>query len=161
MPKIKQYKPEEYKFNVRALKPERPYVKVQRPKPIGADDEALTGIVDGQAASDIEERFALALRANVKVSYFEFRKVIIAPRLEAGSIEIDFLVHAGTIWPIQTDGEYFHKSAEARAHDELQDSLTDQYLSDAGYAAQPSTRIAGERLSTQEQANSVVRELIG
>lgn len=161
MPKIKQWKPEEVKFDIRALHKGRgKYVRVQRPKPVSDDEPALTGLVDGQQASDIEERFARALRSNSKIIYFEFRKIIIAPRYEAGSIEIDFLVHAGTLTPIQTDGDWIHKTAEARAHDALQDTLTDQYLADAGYSAQPSIRIPGTRLATQEQADSAVRELV-
>lgn len=159
MPKHKSYHPATFKFDTRALKRERKYVRVQRPKPISSSEtgEALTGLVNGEEASDIEERFARALD---KAGFgYEFLPVIIAPANMAGSIQLDFLVYAGELYPIQIDGDWIHSTAEAKAHDLLQDALTDQWYASQGQGAQPSQRILGHRLATQDMADSVVREL--
>lgn len=158
MPKHKSWKPPIFKFKIRQSGHERGYIRMQRPKPVN-DEEALTGYVEGKSASDIEERFARALDNLSTVEGYEFLPVIIAPPNVAGSIQLDFLVYSGGLWPIQIDGDYIHKSAEAKAHDLLQDALTDDYFRSQGRGAQPSKRIPGHKLETQSEADSVAREL--
>lgn len=159
MPKLKQWHPEPAKFDIRALTPEREYVRVQRPKPVTDDEPPLTGMVQGQRASDIEERFARALDKLSKVTRYDFLPTILAPPNMAGSIQIDFMVYAGEVWPVQLDGDWVHKSAEAKAHDQLQDALADEYFASAGYGAQPQQRIPGHLISNQQDADQLVRTL--
>lgn len=160
VPKVKQWHPEQFKFNTRALRPEREYIRVQRPKPVtvGENAEGLTGQVDGKSASDIEERFARALdQAGIG---YEFLPVILAPANVAGSVQLDFLIYFGNqLYPVQIDGDWVHSSAEAKAHDALQDALVDEYYASYNSGAQPQQRIPGFKLSNQDQANAVVREL--
>ncbi|UOF79216.1 hypothetical protein [Caudoviricetes sp.] len=160
MPKIKQYRPEKEKFDIRALRPEREYVRVQRPKPVpvGVNAEGLTGQVSGKSASDIEERFARALeKASIG---FEFLPIILAPANVAGSVQLDFLVYFGNqLYPIQIDGDWIHSSAEAKAHDAMQDALVDQYYASYNSGAQPQQRIPGYKLDTQDMADALVGEL--
>ena len=121
-----------------------------------ADDENLTGLVQNMDASDIEERFARALRKRdirftFQPSYFQGRNV-------PGEIRLDFMVDAGWPLPVMVDGEYAHKSAEAQAEDRIKDALLDDHL--RGTGALPVIRITGDLLQTQEDADRVVNERI-
>ena len=129
--------------------------------------EELTGFVNGWEASDIEERFANALRKSRVVAQFSFRDHYFGPaRNTPGAIEVDFMVMSGgNWWPIQIDGEMAHKTVGQRQADAEKDARLNQYFS--RYGINPVQRIPDLRrftagiLDTQEGANEVVDEVFG
>ena len=127
--------------------------RVERPK----EDEGLTGFVLGFKASDIEERFARALYKNKRVDSFEFQIQHYAGKNIPGEIRLDFMVHSGFDYPIMIDGEYAHKSADAKAHDQVQRERLDMIL--MGTGALPTQGIDGTKLQTQEEADALVRRM--
>ena len=123
----------------------------------GTQAEVLTQAVQGQPASDIEERFARALYKNERVEDFEFQQSYFAGRNMPGEVRPDFIVYAGTVYPVQIDGEYAHKSAEQKATDRAKDAQLDGYLTPMGAAV--TQRISGDLLQTQEDADRLVQEM--
>lgn len=140
----------------------------RRPNPQDtAVREEFTGIVQGKAASDIEERFARAL--DKKGYDYEFRPVYLGGRNIPGSVELDFMVFVGgQQFAVQIDGEFAHKSAEQKANDRAKDGQLTQYLEGLLDAPRPMpfnpdgalvTRIPGDYLETQAEADWVVEGL--
>jgi len=124
---------------------------------IPSEEEGLTGFVNEWEASDIEERFARALWKNENP--FTFREHFFGPtRTTPGAVEVDFLVWVGSeIYPVFTDGAYSHKSQAQRSEDKIKDARFDEYGRNIGL--NPSVRISGEKLQTQEETNEVVKEM--
>lgn len=137
--------------------PKPPRAPLNRLRPVG-EDEALTGLVQGQAASDIEERLARALDKHGATERYDFQESYAAPRNIPGEIRPDFIVYLGgaTAQPLQPDGEYAHKSAEQKEEDRVKDARLDEIL--RGTGALPTIRIAGTDLETQAEADAWVEE---
>jgi hypothetical protein len=116
--------------------------------------EVLTGLVQDQDASDIEERFARALD-KYKIPY-DFQVSKLAPYNKPGEYRLDFLVDAdwGQI-PVAIDGEYAHKSAEDKEKDQLKDF---EFMQKTGNKYEPVERISFTELMSQEDADSFVME---
>jgi hypothetical protein len=122
-------------------------------------DEGLTGMVNGEPASDLEERFARALDKDTRVNGYSFREAVISARNLPGQLEVDFVVQVGPmVYPIQVDGEFAHKGTSKKQSDRIKDMEVDEYYKQ--YGAQPVQRINGDLLSDQDSANKVVRELL-
>ena len=122
----------------------------------------LSGMVKGKKASDLEEVFARALDKTDSVQWWQFRNHYGAPMGQVGSIELDFLVYTGTSYPVQIDGDWIHRSAEAKAHDLLQDARLNAILQPRG--AMPVERIPGYKLqdgreASQDKADRIVEEM--
>jgi hypothetical protein len=155
---IPGYKP--YKYKV----PKKPRViPVSKSEPI-REGEVLAGVVDdgtgAQPASDLEERFAIALRSSASVDSFEFRRAYINGRNLPGEKELDFGVWShGILFPIQIDGEFAHKTENQKADDELSDIMIDEALQ--GTNAFKVKRISGTYLQTVPDAKKIVKEIIG
>ena len=138
--------------------------KVHTPAPafnvqLQADDEGLTGQIQGYPASDIEERFARALDRDERVSSYTFREAVIAGRNLPGQLEVDFMIQTGAIVkPVQVDGEFAHKGLSKKEEDAMKDELINKFLSK--YGAARVQRIDGEKLSDQRKANDLVRDLL-
>lgn len=138
--------------------------KPRKPEPFGQitrdiPGENLSGYINGDKASDIEERFYRALSKDDRVQSVEFRMPVISARNLPGQLEIDFVVTVGpTIIPIQIDGEYAHKGESKKADDARKDALVNEFL--RPYGAWPVKRIDGELLKDQDMADKIVRELI-
>lgn len=125
---------------------------------IELQDEGLTGIVHGFSATDIEERMYRGLLANdVGDEDIEFQPSYIAGRNMPGEIRPDFAVSNGLIVILFADGERFHKTAEQRNRDKMNDSILFKRLE--GRALFP-IRVAGEDLETQEIANRSIEEVL-
>ena len=137
----------------------RPTERPEVPKAtIGRPDEGLTGIVHGYGATDIEERMYRGLLANdVEDSNIEYQPSYIAGRNMPGEIRPDFAISNGMIVVLFADGEYFHKTAEQRNRDKMNDSILFKRLE--GKALFP-IRVAGEDLETQEIANRSIEEAL-
>lgn len=135
----------------------------KRPEPQGLriklEDEGLTGFIQGESASDIEERMYRAFLYN-KIDYgdIEYQPSYIAGKNLPGEIRPDFAIHIGLIQLWFADGDYWHKSAEDKKKDEWNDSILFQRLE--GRVEYP-IRIPGSELQTQEDANRAIGEKLG
>ena len=125
-----------------------------------AEREFLSGIVQGLAASDIEERFSRALDKDDRVIGYTFREAVLAGRNLPGQLEVDFMIETagGEIWPVQVDGEFAHKGASKRQEDALKDTMINDYY--RRYGVHPVKRIDGDLLKTQKDANELVKEML-
>ena len=147
--------PPRIKWKKQARPPQKAWTK-NRPEEQPKPDEGLTGYVQGQDASALEERFARSMDKNQRIQWYDFQKSYVAPPGVAGEKTLDFLVGAGLIYPIQIDGDWIHKSASARARDRDSDAEIDQILQGS---AQLVKRIGGHELETQEMSDRLVEEL--
>ena len=119
-------------------------------------EEALRGEIRGQAATDIEERLFYALASRYGANRVEFQPTVLGDRNVAGEVRPDFVVTGVAMLRIYfADGEYAHKTAEAKAKDNLDDQRLFNELQ--GTAEYP-IRIPGDDLQTQEDADRAVRE---
>jgi len=151
VPKLKQWQPEVVKYDApkKLTFPDR----LDRPSWV-SDVDPLTGQVQGDRASQYEERFARALDKNENVQRFDFLPQYILPRGYGGGIQLDFMVHAGgLLYPIQIDGDWIHRSAEAKARDEFQDTVLNNYMMQHSITTIPIERILGSLLETQDEAD--------
>ena len=138
-----------FKYKLRPRPPKMPLNRLAG----ASEDERLTGFVHGKEASDLEERFARALDKNNHGYAFEY-VILSNVGLPGEENQIDFVVD--DIYPVEIDGNFTHKSAEQKAHDQQRDAILNEQLSDWGW--QPIERIPGDFLETQEAANQIVRE---
>ena len=142
-----------YKIPRQRIEPER----LGKPNKQG-DGEYLSGYVNGLKASDIEERFAIALRKKGKD--FAFRVPVISPRHMLGQLELDFLImDVPFYYPVQIDGSYAHKNESKQQEDMKKDILVEAYLKKQ-FNVMPIKRIKGIELETQEQANLKVEDML-
>lgn len=115
-------------------------------------ESELSGFVHGRSATDIEERMYRGFLSNgVTDGEIEYQPSFIAGRNMPGEIRPDYVVdQGGLIQLFFADGDYWHKSAEAKQKDQLNDSILFERLD--GYAEFP-IRVPGEDLQTQEEAD--------
>lgn len=128
--------------------------------------EFLTGFIGDKKASDLEERFANALN---KIGLdFEFEVQLLpgenprflqgSQRNQLGAVEIDFLiVQNETMFPVQIDGEFAHKTAEQRERDKEQDQRLDDSLRQ--FNAYPVKRVPFYEIETPEQAEQIAKDI--
>ena len=146
--------PKPYKYK---LPPNPAKQPVDRLRDVKEKDE-LTGFVRGQVASDNEERFARSL--SQRRYDYDFQRWISTPfQIPGQDYEIDFVVYEMGIHPIEIDGSWVHKSAEAQEQDKVRDALLDDLLSKAGW--QPIRRIKVDESWEQEDFDEVVEEIFG
>ena len=145
LPKPFQYKVPKYDRPGRARRFERE-----------KEDEGLTGFVNAEPASEIEERFTRALR---KTNYsFDFQyEVNTSFSLPHQQRFIDFVVYLPPPMPIEIDGGIAHKTIEDKEADRIRDATIDDALRNFGFV--PIERIDGDKLLTQEDADAVVSDL--
>lgn len=145
-----------FRFPAKSKKPDLPGI-IRTPSQILGDTEVLTGIVNGRDASDLEERFANALRKAGLGFYFQW---LVETRysLPAQEKVVDFIVYANKrVYPVEIYGDYFHESYGARQHDMIRErELNDVF---ATYGWEDLSIVWGHELQDQEQANYAVRRL--
>lgn len=137
------------------------YRIAQSPKyPRVETDVPLNKVIQGQKASDLEERFARALDKIGKP--YQFQYIIAAfdgapiANLQ-GEVHLDFLVLDDIPRPVQVaDTEFIHRSSEQINEDMQKDIRTNSFLSQ--YGAAPVMWVTQDDLSTQEMADRWVRE---
>ena len=125
---------------------------------VSGEGEALTGSVQGKEASDLEERFARALDKRGYSYNFEY-PILSAVGVPGEENQIDFVVQHEGVHPIEVDGFFVHKSASQKAHDKVRDAILDDQLANQGW--ERIVRVPGDNLQTQDDADEVVRELLG
>ena len=120
------------------------------------EDEGLVGFVNGEPASKIEERFAIALRK--RQLDFDFQhSVWTAYSLPTQNRVVDFVVHLPPDQPIEIDGAISHKTVADKEDDRLRDGVIDDEMGKYGWM--PIKRVSGDDLRTQEDTDAVAREL--
>ena len=156
-----------FHFKQQPRPPVQPANRVEGAK----DEEHLDKVVQGKAASDIEERWARALDKRASVSDYEFIVHAITGANLPGEAQLDFLVYSGgQAFAVQIDGTFAHKSAEQRANDAAQDARLSEALK--AQLAPPFpvgeivengliARVPGYLLETQAAADALVQEMFG
>lgn len=143
-------KPFKWKVPKAAGKPVRDNIIEVEP-----EEEALTGLVRGQKASDIEERLYLALAAKFGWQNVEFQPSYIGVR-NVDEVRPDFAIHGlPRMIVVYADDEFTHGTAEAKQHDKVQDARLMQKL---GNMIEPPVRILGNELRTKELARQAVEQ---
>jgi len=112
--------------------------------------------VNGEPASKIEERFAIALRQRRLDFDFQYN-VWTAYSLPTQDRVIDFVVYLPPPQPVEIDGEIAHKTIADKEADRLRDGVIDETMS--LYNWSPIERVSGDDLQKQDDANAIVREL--
>lgn len=139
-------------------KKDRAYVPLNRIPP-APPSEGLTGYVQGNTASDLEERYARALSKIGKEFTFQY-EVRTAYTLPGEEKQVDFVVWDGGIpFPEEVDAAFTHKTAEQKAYDRVRDALVNDAMQGEGW--QPVKRLDGERMNTQEGADTLALEMHG
>lgn len=145
--------PYQYKTGKKTVSPDKP-VQVLGMR----DGEVLTGFVRGLPASNLEERFAIALDQSKDIVSYEFQPSYIGARNTSGEVKLDFMVYqGGQMFPIQIDGDYVHKTAAQREEDKVKDEQLDQYLSP--YLAMPTMRLKEDDISSVAEAKALIERL--
>ena len=125
--------------------------QVRTPK----DDPPLTGWVNGQEASDIEERFARSLSS--EGFSFSFNVPIpTAVSLPGEKKIIDFLIHDLAL-PVEVDGEIGHKTQAQKGNDVVRDLMLNPVLRKEGFSE--IVHVPYWKLETQDLSNATVRAL--
>jgi hypothetical protein len=143
-------KPFQYKIT-RERKTERGR-RVQRE----VEDENLSGFVNGEPASKIEERFAIALRKRRLDFDFQYN-VWTAYSLPTQDRVVDFVVYLPPPQPIEVDGEIAHKTVADKEADRVRDGVIDEEM--ARYNWPPIKRVRGDDLQKQDAADLIIREM--
>ena len=126
------------------------------PVSVAADPIPLTGYVNGVKASDLEERFARALRSR-RIT-FEHQKLFnTAATLPGQEKNVDFIVHSGLAYPVEIDGEIGHKTGEQLGEDQIRETLLNEVFAQQGY--QPMQRIKWWQMETQVDTDLIVRQM--
>lgn len=158
---------------MRLPKPKVPKMRVPRdriwneiplptqPQVAQADEQTLTGQVQGQPASAPEENLANALD-DANYGYI-FRYTIGAPKGLPGWKEVDFLVSSnGMIYCVEVDTAFTHRNKEHQ--DKLHDAiiLQDERLKQMGQLFPEVIHGDGDtELATQKEAMTFVKTRIG
>ncbi|MDD1679722.1 MAG: hypothetical protein LUO93_11140 [Methanomicrobiales archaeon] len=115
--------------------------------------EVLFGVVQGQPASDIEERLYRALDKKFGAQHIEFQPSYLGPK-NVSDVRPDFAVYGGpTVIIIYADGEFAHGTAADIEHDKLQDARL--FAEMQGHIDFP-VHIPGRELATAELARVAV-----
>lgn len=144
-------------YKVKAYKTREPKFDTNR-TPVPSDEERLTGQVQSKPASDLEERFARALR-KANVEFIFSYKVYTAVTVPGQDNEVDFLAKKSGVWySFEIDGEIGHKTLTQKSEDAMRDIFVNEVLTRMG--KQPIQRIPWTDLETQEEADRTVREVL-
>lgn len=131
-------------------------MRVNRLKPPKVDDEQLTGFVNGERASDLEERFARALRAE-KIDFSFQVQFSTAVSLVGEDKVVDFVVNNGLQFPVDINGSIGHTSSAQRGKDAVREALLNEVFSYKGM--QPLQVVWWYELDNQQEANAVVKRM--
>jgi len=149
-----------YRYKSRAIQAPN-YNQSKSVQRIGIE-EVLTGLVQGQSASDLEERWARSMdrlgvqydfRVRLSPLVAGTRRIGVAAQNAPGEIEIDFLAyHNGDTVPVQIDGEIAHFMTPAQAEaDKEKTEAINATMEQVG--AKELTRIPFTEILTKEMAD--------
>jgi hypothetical protein len=156
-----------FKYDIRQIK--RPHYSPQGVNRIGSTEQ-LTGTIQGKPASDLEERVGKALeklninyefRARISSLALGTRRLTMAHANMPGEIEIDHLIdNGGQMIPILIDGEIAHFMT---LYQKLSDAEKTEGINAFGKVLgwHEVVRIPFTELKTQEEADHVVRRIVG
>lgn len=122
------------------------------------EDEGLTGIVQGQKASDLEERWARS-HYRYKIDFRFQYYVRTAVGLPNEDKIVDFISDINGSWQaFEIDGEIGHKTQEQQEYDDLRDVFVNEALEWQDIL--PIERIKWDKLETQEMCDRTFREYL-
>jgi hypothetical protein len=122
-----------------------------------ADETPLTGYINGEKASDIEERVARALRLAKATFRFQvpFQTVTSLPGQKS---LVDFVIQVGGFnYPLEVDGRIGHMTSTQQGKDAAREMVLNARFRELGLM--PLSRLKWWQLGTQAQANAAVRQL--
>lgn len=123
---------------------------------VSKERERLTGQIDGETASEPEERLANASR---RYAGFNFRMSLNGVRGQTGWKELDFLFQSrGSFIAVEVDDTTFIHRGENPEQDP-DDLIRIEGLKDFGVTVDKIHHIDAARLSTREAAERTAREL--
>lgn len=136
---------------VRPTRPDRPLNRLE-PEP---EKEALTGLVMGEKASDLEERLYGALVAKFGAQNVEFQPSYLGMR-NLSEVRPDFAIHGGPkIIIIFADDRFTHGTAKTKEHDKLQDA---RLMQEMGGEIEIPVHIDDRELDSKEAARKAVED---
>lgn len=145
---VRTLKPFKWKVPRPAGKPKREWAA-----PVEPEQEKLTGAVQGQPASDIEERLNNALAERFGGQNVQFQPSYLGPK-NLTEVRPDFAVHGqGRVLIIYADDEFTHRDTEQ--HDKVQDARLFQAME--GLIEFP-VRIPGRELASKDLARQAVSQ---
>ena len=149
-----------YQYKLDARPKVEPWGKFREKEP--DTSEGLTGFVRGRRASALEERFARALDKAAHVDEYWFDVLLKTPfGIPGQENRVDFFVWIGRILhPIEIDGDFVHKSAEAKNADMKRDAILNPIIAREFPPALPIERIPGFYCEEQGIADRIVREMM-
>ena len=127
--------------------------RIQREK----EGEELTGFVNGEPASDLEEWSATVLREwQIDFDYeYEVYTAFTIPHQER---KVDFMCYLPPMLPLEIDGEISHKTAGDKEADRVRDATINDALRIFGTI--PLERVDASGWANVEDARAGLREVI-
>jgi hypothetical protein len=149
-----------YKYKLDSRPKIEPWGKFREKEP--ATPEGLTGFIRGRRASSLEERFARALDKAGQIDEYWFDVLVRTPfTLPGQENRVDFFVWIGRVLhPIEIDGGFVHKSAEAKSDDLKRDAILNPIIAKEWPPALPIERIPGFYAEDQQTIDRIVREMM-
>lgn len=129
-------------------------------QPAAAEAEGLVGVVQGQEASDLEERWGNSLEKLKKqhsIESYSFKwDVPGAYEIPGQERTVDFLVYAGVKYPIEVDGDYAHRNQE---EDDARDEILNEILRlRGGYS--DIIHVHEDDISTPEESDTMAEKIL-
>jgi hypothetical protein len=125
--------------------------------PEALESEILTGYVLGQPASDLEERFAIALREAGYDFIFQYEVHSAYTLPNEGKI-IDFIVYdGGTPYPVEIGSWFVHGTPSQQEIDRSRDQILNEILRSQGF--QEIIRLEFDHPENLDDAREIVRRL--
>lgn len=148
-------------YQYRHIKQPNALLAVNRlPAPTAQPDDPnpLTGYVNGIKATNIEERFARALRQ--RDLHFRFQvRFPTATSLPGHERIVDFVIYYGLRYPVEVDGEMSHSTSAQLGADAVREALLNEVFRWKGMP--PLRRVKWWQLETQVMADAAVSRLFG
>lgn len=134
---------------------------VQRPEAEPATGEQLTGRVQGQTATDLEERVGRAADKQAGVRSYSFNpRLLLGVGLLPPNVSLSYAIYAPVLCPVQVDAAYPLNTGEERAAAQLNDDLLTEFLKTKGAAGRLVTRLSRRDLGSQTQADRALAGVI-
>lgn len=131
--------------------------RTYRPTSQGTFDEGLTGLVQGEKASDNEERLARALKKRGLSFIFQV-PVQTKYTLPDQEKQVDFVIsYNGIQYPLEAYGERWHSTVGDKNRDDVREAELNEEFSKYGW--HPLTVVWSYETFNQELADKKIREL--
>lgn len=122
--------------------------------------EQLTKVVQGQPATDLEERVSRAAAKHPKVQAYWFNPRLVYGRILPPNLSLSYAIYAPVLLPLQVDPVYPGNTGDERAAAAVNDALLTEYLKGIGAGALPVVRFSRLELGTQQSAEQALGRVV-